>query len=573
MPDTYDMTMKLHRYILITALLVLLETVAAPSAVSKEEGEDGIREQLSAIKGADMTIYSLYCNEDDYSKKMRCAGIFLSGLDSAAANTALAVMNTELADWYENEKFLFSKAIQYREQSLRIYTALDSLDKIADTKYCLARLYYKKGLYHNALKYIYDALDDYTALGDKVGRAECYNIMGILYHICKDYEKSKACFSKYAENANELNDSLRMVLALNNSAAFEHAMSDSVKSETLIAESLELCRNLKDTARLCTVLQNLIGISVAQGKYEEAEQYFSRIRPLLNNIELKANYNLSRGNLYRLKGQYDSAAILIEKAITYYEQGEFDRKRMQCYLLLENVYSMSGDTDKAYKALRNYYGIENSADRNDVFLELFRAQNDIILQHDRENLLRQQNKWRTLTLTAIFIVLVTALVIYIYYYRKSEQIKKNERELRSKTEMLELKKMQNYQMEQMAKSIVDKLKKLCSGIKEQAVRNRIQDICNELSSTKDEKQWKELSQYIPEFNSDFYNALIKDFPNLTINERRLCSLLNMNLTTKEISEITRQSPKSINMARTRLRGKLGLTDSGISIHEFLAKYN
>lgn len=233
MPDTYDMTMKLHRYILITALLVLLEAVAAPSAVSKEDGEDGIREQLSAIKGADMTIYSLYCNEDDYSKKMRCAGIFLSGLDSAAANTALAVMNTELADWYENEKFLFSKAIHYREQSLRIYTALDSLDKIADTKYCLARLYYKKGLYHNALKYIYDALDDYTALGDKVGRAECYNIMGILYHICKDYEKSKACFSKYAENASELNDSLRMVLALNNSAAFEHAMSDSVKSETI----------------------------------------------------------------------------------------------------------------------------------------------------------------------------------------------------------------------------------------------------------------------------------------------------------------------------------------------------
>lgn len=160
MPDTYDMTMKLHRYILITALLVLLEAVAAPSAVSKEDGEDGIREQLSAIKGADMTIYSLYCNEDDYGKKMRCAEIFLSGLDSAAANTALAVMNTELADWYENEKFLFSKAIQYREQSLRIYTALDSLDKIADTKYCLARLYYKKGLYHNALKYIYDALDD-----------------------------------------------------------------------------------------------------------------------------------------------------------------------------------------------------------------------------------------------------------------------------------------------------------------------------------------------------------------------------------------------------------------------------
>lgn len=222
----------------------------------------------------------------------------------------------------------------------------------------------------------------------------CYNILGILYHICKDYGKSKSYFNKYAENAKLMNDSVRMVLALNNSAAFEHAMSDSVKSETLIAESLELCRNLKDTTRLCTVLQNLIGISIAQGKYDEAKEYFQKIKPLLNNIELKANYNLSLGNLYRLEGKYDSAAVRIEKAISYYEQGEFDKKRMQCWLLLENIYGQTGETEKAYDALKKYYSIENSSDRYDVFLELFRAQNDIILQHDREAILKQQSRWR-----------------------------------------------------------------------------------------------------------------------------------------------------------------------------------
>lgn len=558
-----------RHHTLITALLFMLTALTAPYAVSQENDS----EQLSAIKGADMTIYSLYQDEDEPEKKMRYAEIFLSELDSSAVNTSLAVMSTELADWYENDKFLFSKAIQYREQSLRIYTALDSLERIADTKYCLARLFYKKGLYHNALKYTYDALDDYTGLDDKVGSAECYNILGILYHICKDYDKSKACFSKYAENAKELNDSIRMVLALNNSAAFEHAMSDSVKSETLIAESLELCRNLKDTTRLCTVLQNLIGISIAQGKYDEARQYFQRIKPLLNNIELKANYNLSLGNLYRLEGQYDSAAVRIEKAISYYEQGEFDKKRMQCWLLLENIYSLDGKTDKAYEALKNYYSIESNSGREDVFLELFRAQNDIILQHDREALLKQQGKWRTFTMTAVFLILLIALAVHFYYYKKSEQIRKNEQELRSKTEMLELKKMQNYQMERMAEDIIGKLRKLDSGVKDAATHSKIQEICNDISGIKDEKQWKEISQYIPELNSDFYNARIKDFPNLTVNERRLCSLLNMNLTTKEISDITRQSPKSINMARTRLRSKLGLTDSGMSIHEFLAKYN
>lgn len=354
------MILILKRYIQTTVLTFILVTATAVHAAAQKNDT----EMIASVEGADMAIYSLYCDEASRDDRMKYAEIFLSGADTSAINGTLARMTSELAGWYEDEKFLFSKAIVYRKQALRIYTGMDSLKRIADTKYCLARLYYKKGEYHNALKYTYDALDDFTALDDKVGSTECYNILGILYHICKDYGKSKSYFNKYAENAKLMNDSVRMVLALNNSAAFEHAMSDSVKSETLIAESLELCRNLKDTTRLCTVLQNLIGISIAQGKYDEAKEYFQKIKPLLNNIELKANYNLSLGNLYRLEGKYDSAAVRIEKAISYYEQGEFDKKRMQCWLLLENIYGQTGETEKAYDALKKYYSIENSSDRS-----------------------------------------------------------------------------------------------------------------------------------------------------------------------------------------------------------------
>jgi len=47
----------------------------------------------------------------------------------------------------------------------------------------------------------------------------------------------------------------------------------------------------------------------------------------------------------------------------------------------------------------------------------------------------------------------------------------------------------------------------------------------------------------------------------------------MNLTTKEISEITRQSPHSINIARARLRSKFNLTGKETSLQEFLSRYN
>ena len=101
--------------------------------------------------------------------------------------------------------------------------------------------------------------------------------------------------------------------------------------------------------------------------------------------------------------------------------------------------------------------------------------------------------------------------------------------------------------------------------------NKINEICSELKHSKDENQWKEFSTFIPELDSEFSKALTARYPELTINERRLCILLNMNLSTKEISEITRQSTQSINTARTRLRNKLGLTGKDISFQEFFSK--
>ena len=61
-------------------------------------------------------------------------------------------------------------------------------------------------------------------------------------------------------------------------------------------------------------------------------------------------------------------------------------------------------------------------------------------------------------------------------------------------------------------------------------------------------------------------------PNLTKNERKLCTLIHMNLSTKEIANITHQSIGSINVARSRLRQKFGLTDSEISFIVFLDKF-
>ncbi|MEA3451054.1 MAG: LuxR C-terminal-related transcriptional regulator, partial [Bacteroidota bacterium] len=68
---------------------------------------------------------------------------------------------------------------------------------------------------------------------------------------------------------------------------------------------------------------------------------------------------------------------------------------------------------------------------------------------------------------------------------------------------------------------------------------------------------KTLNLYIDELNSDFYYRLNNKYPNLTNNEKKLCSLLRLHLTSKQISSLLNISPKSVEVNRYRLRQKLG----------------
>jgi cell division protein FtsB len=74
-----------------------------------------------------------------------------------------------------------------------------------------------------------------------------------------------------------------------------------------------------------------------------------------------------------------------------------------------------------------------------------------------------------------------------------------------------------------------------------------------------------------QIHQDFYSNLISKFPELSTNETRLCAFLRLKMTTREISTLTGQSVKSIEIARSRLRKKLKLSGTEINLVEFLEK--
>jgi PAS domain S-box-containing protein len=70
--------------------------------------------------------------------------------------------------------------------------------------------------------------------------------------------------------------------------------------------------------------------------------------------------------------------------------------------------------------------------------------------------------------------------------------------------------------------------------------------------------WDEFEILFEKVHSSFYEKLNTLFPTLTANERKMCAFLKLNMSNKDIAQITFQSDDALKKARLRLRQKLGI---------------
>jgi len=64
--------------------------------------------------------------------------------------------------------------------------------------------------------------------------------------------------------------------------------------------------------------------------------------------------------------------------------------------------------------------------------------------------------------------------------------------------------------------------------------------------------------YFNEVDKDFIQSLVQKHPSLTSNDLRICSLIRLNLNTKEIASLLNISIRGAEQSRYRLKKRLGL---------------
>jgi hypothetical protein len=76
-----------------------------------------------------------------------------------------------------------------------------------------------------------------------------------------------------------------------------------------------------------------------------------------------------------------------------------------------------------------------------------------------------------------------------------------------------------------------------------------------------ENDWSRIKAHFEKIYPGYFDRLRKKFPQLTPTDHKLCALLRMNLSTREISQVLKITAPSTEISRIRLRKKLELGKS------------
>jgi DNA-binding NarL/FixJ family response regulator len=85
-----------------------------------------------------------------------------------------------------------------------------------------------------------------------------------------------------------------------------------------------------------------------------------------------------------------------------------------------------------------------------------------------------------------------------------------------------------------------------------------------------DNDWYRIKAHFEKIHPGFFDRLRKTYPQLTPNDHKLCALLRMNLSTKEISHILKITAPSTEISRIRLRKKLDLP-KGINLTQYICE--
>lgn len=512
------------------------------------------------------------------------AQMVLADVDSTAVDEDIAMVCDFMSEYSESSLHRYAEALQYRKRAYHIYEQMNNRPCMARTNALLARIYLRNNDYHNAFSSSIKALDVARVIGDSTTVREAYLALEqVDYFYHKDTMRAMSFNRRVSDTYASREQAHQSVRALNN--RFHYDLSPDGVND-IIAQCEAICAEYNFNDLLVNVYLNAAMQEFMFEDFEATERYLDLAKPLISNYKEKGYYYSARGFYHLNRGDNAQAIEDLKHSIELLGNGDFDTKNVHSYFLLQDIYYRQGRYQEAYEALMAFAETYTHQHNTQNIVELSLLISDMELrhaeqEHKRREQIHQQEMEHSKMVTRFYIlsVVVILLVGVLFYSRyrlerknRDLQRKQAEQELNYKNEIIKIQKLQQFQEQNNIDKLAEELASAMNISDNKSMRNELRRIIRQLRSETTGGDWAEVEKTLADGNDVFYENLLREHPNLTKNERKLCLFIHMKMSTKEISNITSQSLGSINVARSRLRHKFGLTGDDKSLIAYLDRF-
>lgn len=466
----------------------------------------------------------------------------------------------------------YPKAIEKLHQVIDLSSKTSNWQMLSKGYSNLGVLFSRQGNGPRALEYYLSALKISEQHNNQQGIFDCLINMAGVKSDLNEGQAALETMDRAFKIAKQLNDSSMLSICLTNTGNIYKQMKNP-KALDYFLEALGMARG-KVVTQDINLLMNIGSIYTEQGKFAEAKQNLDEALEMAQKIGKKSAIGeVSRmlSTLYYSQKQYAQAinytnnAMLVSNEINYLEL------KKDCYQLLSNIYASTGNYKEAYHNHISFKQLNDSIynDKNVRQITLLES----AYKYDKEKQsyeaekIHQQLKIKNQRTSIFFLIAVILLVLtFSYHIHYFNRLKK--KVLRLKID--EANRNLEYSQREMASATLRLMQssesdshsiKTLKDIEDKANQEVKEDVRSLICYYKNKhiySNWEEFEVLFLRVNPCFYNNLNERFPTLTINERKLCVFLKLNMSNKDIANITFQSEEALKKARMRLRKKLEL---------------
>ncbi len=464
-----------------------------------------------------------------------------------------------------------------------------------------------------------ESIHIYDSLKNDVGKARATTNLGIAWGQIGSFEKSLNCYNKALTWYLKTNDQISQARIYMNTGLVYEQLGKFDQELNAQRKALEIFTSAKNEKMMADVGVNIAVALKSTGNFTEAEQYLKKSFEYYQREGVVYGMAVATNNLaqvYKSKGDYRQAfecykkalplirqvnntwaeaAVFLDLAEIQFEKANWNEAlsnlttadklnvpendpgmQSHIFLLYSRIYDTIQQTRLAFKFFKRYTALKDtlsSAEKTKVIEEL-NIRFETEKKNDENKLLMSDirvHKLRQYMLLAFSLAgLLTTIILVNYFLRKRKLLLRKKIQAEAEREEareaigrmsqeLTAKALQMAGNADKKAAFAEKLALLIPHIDTEG-RPHLQNLVEEFNSATDENLWDEFHNYFGKMHPAFMTTLAKQFPELTGNDRKICAMVRLNLSTKEIALILNRSVRTIESARYQVKKKLLLSE-------------